>query len=47
MKKHQIRINVSKCSGCGQCARICVAHNIKLKNKKAEMVSEDCIVCGQ
>lgn len=47
MKKHEVKIDTGKCVGCGLCEKICVAHNIELKNKKAETLSRDCIMCGQ
>lgn len=47
MKQHQVVINTNKCIGCGLCAKVCVAHNIEIKKKKAETVLNDCIMCGQ
>lgn len=47
MKQHQVMIDTSKCVGCGICAKICVAHNIEIENKKAKALSDDCIMCGQ
>ncbi len=47
MEHQKIIIDVDKCIGCGMCAKVCVAHNIKLNNKKAETVLEDCLMCGQ
>lgn len=47
MKQHQVVINTNKCIGCGLCAKVCVAHNIAIKKKKAETVLNDCIMCGQ
>ena len=40
-----VEINQEKCIGCGKCAEDCVARNIKIKEKKAE-VKADCIKCG-
>ena len=47
MKKHHVIIETDKCVGCGICARTCAAHNIKLTNKKARTILNDCIMCGQ
>ena len=47
MAKHAVKIHTSLCVGCGLCARTCAAHNIVLKNKKAETILDDCILCGQ
>ena len=47
MAKHAVKIHTSLCIGCGLCAKTCAAHNIVLKNKKAETILDDCILCGQ
>lgn len=47
MIKHQVIIDTDKCIGCGLCAKTCVAHNMKLKDKKASTVRNDCLMCGQ
>lgn len=47
MKKHQVNINPSKCIGCGICVKSCVAHNIELKDNKADIILQDCLMCGQ
>ncbi len=47
MEQHQVMINKDKCVGCGMCAKVCVAHNIAINNKKAETILDDCIKCGQ
>lgn len=45
-KKHIIRINPKACVGCGLCRRDCPANNILINNKKAEIIAQDCIMCG-
>lgn len=47
MEQHQVMINKDKCVGCSVCAKVCVAHNIAINNKKAETILDDCIKCGQ
>lgn len=47
MGKHEIKVAVKQCIGCGLCVKTCVAHNIKLKNGKADILSDSCIMCGQ
>jgi len=41
-----VNINQKKCTGCGTCVKDCFSKNIAVKNKKAQLVSEDCIRCG-
>lgn len=47
MNEHQVLINADKCIGCSICVKTCAANNIELKNKKAKIISSDCIMCGQ
>lgn len=47
MGQHVVMIDKSKCVGCGMCAKVCCAHNIAIKNKKAETILDDCVLCGQ
>lgn len=47
MKSHQVMIDTNKCVGCGLCSKVCAAHNIVIRHKKAETVLQDCIMCGQ
>ena len=47
MEKHQVIVNREKCIGCGMCVKTCAAHNINIKDKKAETILKDCILCGQ
>lgn len=46
MGKHIIKIDSEKCIGCGQCVKVCVAHNIELKSKKALIMTEECVQCS-
>lgn len=39
------RIKKSRCTGCGDCVRICPAHTITLKNSKAVINYKNCIRC--
>lgn len=47
MENHRIMLDADKCIGCGLCAKVCVAHNMVINNKKAETVLDTCIMCGQ
>ena len=40
MKRKVIRIDESKCDGCGQCVRACAEGAIQLVDGKAKLVSE-------
>ena len=46
MKQHRVEIDTSKCIGCGICARVCPAHSIEIKDKKAATLLDDCLMCG-
>jgi NAD-dependent dihydropyrimidine dehydrogenase PreA subunit len=42
-----ILIDKSKCTGCGDCLRVCLAGVFKLRDKKAEVASLDrCMECA-
>lgn len=45
MKHHEITINDS-CIGCSLCVNDCPAHNIQMHDKKAEIIAQDCVLCG-
>ena len=45
MKQGKVMVDTGKCIGCGLCGRICPAHNLEIKNKKAGTVLERCILC--
>ncbi|MDP6685500.1 MAG: DUF362 domain-containing protein [Candidatus Omnitrophota bacterium] len=38
---------IEKCTGCGECMKICPANAIGIKKKKAILVKERCIGCGE
>lgn len=44
--KHCVIIDTGRCVGCGLCAGACAAHNIVIRQKKAELLLDDCILCG-
>ena len=46
MSKHVISISKDKCIGCSMCVKDCPANNIRLKNKTACIISNDCVMCG-
>lgn len=43
----QVNIDTEKCIGCGMCCKVCAAHNLEIKNKKAAAIMDSCILCGQ
>ena len=43
---YKVTIDSEKCIGCGLCVGDCVAHDIKLDNKKAIADNKNCIYCG-
>ena len=47
MEHPQVLIDRAGCIGCGLCSRACVAHNIKMIDKKANTVLSSCLLCGQ
>lgn len=47
MQRLKVLVDSDLCVGCGQCVKVCAAHNLVVKNNKAETVIDDCIKCGQ
>lgn len=47
MKQHKVIINTDQCVGCGLCVKVCPAHNLAIKDKKAKTLLDDCVTCGQ
>lgn len=46
MEQHQVKIDPKQCVGCGLCANVCCAHNIKIEDQKAKIRLNGCILCG-
>ena len=44
---HIIEVNTQKWVGCSLCEKVCVAHNIEIKDNKASIFANDCLMCGQ
>ncbi len=42
----KVEIDLSKCTGCGLCAKDCVGFDIAIENGKARARGESCIRCG-
>jgi len=40
-----VKVDLSKCDGCGQCLEVCPVEGIKIENGKA-VATEHCIDCG-
>ena len=41
-----MKVNKSKCLGCGACASMCPVNAIEMKGGKAEINKKKCIKCG-
>lgn len=39
-----MKVDVSKCDGCGQCAEVCPTEGVKVEGGKA-IVNEQCVGC--
>lgn len=46
MKRHQVRIDLDRCVGCGLCERTCPAHALAIQDRKAQTRLKDCLMCG-
>lgn len=44
---HSIRIDMEKCDGRMKCLRVCPTQAIRIRNKKAVIIEEKCIDCGE
>ncbi len=41
-----VHINKDKCIGCGKCCDDCVSAALQLKDEKADMIADYCLLCG-
>ncbi len=46
MNEHIIQIDRDKCIGCGLCVKDCTGKNILIADKKARIISQNCLKCG-
>lgn len=44
---HSVRLDDSKCQGCTNCVKRCPTEAIRIRNKKAYIISDKCIDCGE
>lgn len=44
---HSVTLDVEKCKGCTTCIKHCPTEAIRVRNGKAQIISERCIDCGQ
>lgn len=44
---HSVTLSADKCMGCTNCIKRCPTEAIRVRNKKAEIISERCIDCGE
>ncbi|MDF2566881.1 MAG: hypothetical protein K0R90_337 [Oscillospiraceae bacterium] len=44
---HSVRLDKDKCKGCINCIKRCPTEAIRVRNKKAKIISERCIDCGE
>lgn len=47
MPKHSVRLDVSRCMGCTSCIKNCPTDAIRVRNRKAVILSDRCIDCGR
>lgn len=44
---HSVRLDPDKCQGCTNCIKRCPTQAIRIRNKKAHIISDRCIDCGE
>ena len=44
---HSVTLNKDKCKGCTNCIKTCPTQAIRVRNKKAKIIKELCIDCGE
>ena len=44
---HSVRLDADKCQGCTNCVKRCPTQAIRVRNKKAYIISDRCIDCGE
>ena len=44
---HSVRLDDEKCQGCTNCIKRCPTQAIRVRNKKAYIISDRCIDCGE
>lgn len=44
---HSVRLDADKCQGCTNCIKRCPTQAIRVRNKKAYIISDRCIDCGE
>lgn len=44
---HSVRLDADKCQGCTNCIKRCPTEAIRVRNKKAYIISDRCIDCGE
>lgn len=44
---HSVRLDAEKCQGCTNCIKRCPTEAIRVRNKKAYIISDRCIDCGE
>ena len=43
--RHDFKVAVEKCSGCGLCQKQCPTHSIQIENKVAKLTGSSCTIC--
>ena len=44
---HSVMLDVDRCKGCTNCIKRCPTEAIRVRNKKAYIISDRCIDCGE